>query len=90
MKRISAGLLVASLSLVLAACGASAGAENAAKSSAEAQEPKMTEQGSLSAPSVAFVCTGQLGDKSFNDSANEGGPIGIGQIAVMCQRDFPH
>lgn len=72
MKRISAGLLVASLSLVLAACGASAGAENAAKSSAEAQEPKMTEQGSLSAPSVAFVCTGQLGDKSFNDSANEG------------------
>lgn len=29
-------------------------------------------EGSEDKPSFVFVCTGQLGDKSFNDSANEG------------------
>lgn len=48
---------------MLTACG---GAKSGTESTGSAPA------GDSSKPSFVFVCTGQLGDKSFNDSANEG------------------
>lgn len=39
---------------------------------ASSSEPETGEETSSGKPSFVFVCTGQLGDKSFNDSANNG------------------
>lgn len=65
-KKVNAFLALVLASAMLAGCGASgnnSGEEAQSESTAETDDSK---------PSFVFVCTGQLGDKSFNDSANEG------------------
>lgn len=68
-KRLNVFLALALAAAMLAGCGASESGnsgnsgEGEAEAAAEADESK---------PSFVFVCTGQLGDKSFNDSANAG------------------
>lgn len=57
---------------MMTGCGAKSTPDKgdaAAGAQAEAQEASGT---SADKPSFVFVCTGQLGDKSFNDSANTG------------------
>lgn len=68
-KRLNVFLALALAAAMLAGCGASESGnsgnsgEGETEAAAEADESK---------PSFVFVCTGQLGDKSFNDSANAG------------------
>ena len=65
-KKVNAFLALVLASAMLGGCGASgnnSGEEAQSESTAETDDSK---------PSFVFVCTGQLGDKSFNDSANEG------------------
>lgn len=67
-KKTAALLLTAALAVsALAGCGAKTNETKPAASEA-AQTGDSTEK----KLSVVFVCTGQLGDKSFNDSANSG------------------
>ena len=68
-KRLNVFLALALAAAMLAGCGASESGnsgnsgEGETEAAAEADESK---------PSFVFVCTGQLGAKSFNDSANAG------------------
>ena len=62
-KKLSAFLALALASAMLVGCGASGNDSAQAEGAAETDDSK---------PSFVFVCTGQLGDKSFNDSANAG------------------
>lgn len=68
-KRLNVFLALALAAAMIAGCGASESGnsgnsgEGETEAAAEADESK---------PSFVFVCTGQLGDKSFNDSANAG------------------
>ena len=67
MKKIVTFFLLCSMTVSLFACGgAKQKNENGTKTETKMDGKKEDK------PSVAFVCTGQLGDKSFNDSANEG------------------
>lgn len=66
----AAALLLAGA--MLTACGSSAGktdTKGEAETQAQGGEGQETDAGK---PSFVFVCTGQLGDKSFNDSAYNG------------------
>lgn len=76
-KKSIAMLMAAAMSAaVLAGCGSSTSAPAAAPAASAASETaeKAEEAAEETAdkPSFVFVCTGQLGDKSFNDSANSG------------------
>lgn len=75
-KTVKKMLAVVLVSTMLVGCGA-AGGQNAQEassgSSSEAESTgESTEESGGNKPSFVFVCTGQLGDKSFNDSANAG------------------
>ncbi len=61
-KTVSKILAATLMAAMLAGCGAG-GQDAAEETSAQADGER---------PSFVFVCTGQLGDKSFNDSANAG------------------
>lgn len=72
MKKAIALLLAGAMAFTVAACGNKAGnSQTVSTQSKEAQTAADSNEES-GKPSFAFVCTGQLGDKSFNDSANEG------------------
>lgn len=66
--KVAAAFLAAGV--LLTACGGSSTTET----TAAAGDSAATEAAEAGAdkPSFVFVCTGQLGDKSFNDSANDG------------------
>lgn len=70
VKKMLAVTLVATM---LVGCGA-AGGDTQEAASTEGSNASEAEEGESSGdkPSFVFVCTGQLGDKSFNDSANAG------------------
>ena len=69
MKKLLVTLMACSMAVSLLAC---ANKQNDGNEGVQTTEKVENEQGQVKKPSVAFVCTGQLGDKSFNDSANEG------------------
>lgn len=69
MKKLLVALMACSMAVSLLAC---ANKQNGGNEGVQTTEKVENEQGQVKKLSVAFVCTGQLGDKSFNDSANEG------------------
>lgn len=69
-KTVSSLLAVALATSMMVGCGAKSTTSEGTAESTETEEAG-TETDS-SKPSFVFVCTGQLGDKSFNDSANSG------------------
>ena len=75
-KTMKATALFLAAGLLLTACG---GKTDTAATTAAAESAKADAETTAAAaetdakkPSFVFVCTGQLGDKSFNDSANAG------------------
>ena len=75
-KTMKATALFLAAGLLLTACG---GKTDTAATTAAAESAKADAKTTAAAaetdakkPSFVFVCTGQLGDKSFNDSANAG------------------
>ena len=75
-KTMKATALFLAAGLLLTACG---GKTDTAATTAAAESAKADTETTAAAtetdakkPSFVFVCTGQLGDKSFNDSANAG------------------
>ena len=83
MKKLAALLLIAAMTLSLAACGGGDGTEkakdrgntegNAEGSDKEEGESGQEAKGESGKPyKAAFLVNGNLGDKSFYDSANEG------------------
>lgn len=68
-KRLNVFLALALAAAMLAGCGAS---ESGNSGSSGEGETEAAAEADESKPSFVFVCTGQLGDKSFNDSANAG------------------
>ena len=73
-KTMKATALFLAAGLLLTACG---GKTDTAATTAAAESAKADAETTAAAaetdakkPSFVFVCTGQLGDKSFNDSAN--------------------
>lgn len=72
-KAVKKMLAVALVATMLVGCGSAGGdsKDNAPAENAEAGE-ETGETSGADKPSFVFVCTGQLGDKSFNDSANAG------------------
>ena len=75
-KTMKATALFLAAGLLLTACGgktdtvATSAAAESAKAGAETTA--IAAETDAKKPSFVFVCTGQLGDKSFNDSANAG------------------
>lgn len=69
-KTLKAAAAFLAAGVLLTACGGSSTTET----TAAAGDSAATEAAEAGAdkPSFVFVCTGQLGDKSFNDSANDG------------------
>lgn len=97
-KKLVSGLTIASLTvMLLAGCGSSSGSlssgGNSAKQAAGIEQKADTgKEASKDKPSFVFVCTGQLGDKSFNDSANAGieeiaGSLGCETKVIEIGRD---
>ncbi|HCW27971.1 MAG TPA: BMP family ABC transporter substrate-binding protein, partial [Lachnoclostridium sp.] len=76
MKRtMKATALFLAAGLLLTACGGkteTAATTAAAGDAAGAETTAAAAETDAKKPSFVFVCTGQLGDKSFNDSANAG------------------
>ncbi|MCD8083337.1 MAG: BMP family ABC transporter substrate-binding protein [Clostridiales bacterium] len=68
--------LIMAAGFALSACGGSSSGQadsgTTAAAEAEAGQEEASAETDSSKPSFVFVCTGQLGDKSFNDSANAG------------------
>ena len=76
-NKIFGRLTAVSLAAVLlAGCGTSSGStssvDSAVQTSGIEEEADKGQEASADKPSFVFVCMGQLGDKSFNDSANAG------------------
>ena len=73
-KTMKATALFLATGLLLTACGGKTdtAATSAAAESAKAGAETSVAETDTKKPSFVFVCTGQLGDKSFNDSANAG------------------
>ncbi|HJB07194.1 MAG TPA: BMP family ABC transporter substrate-binding protein [Candidatus Enterocloster faecavium] len=91
MRRKMSALLVASLCLGLTACGSSSSSETTAASTtaAEADAAQDDSGESSEAPeasgdpiSVCIVYTGNLGDKSYNDSCNEGAQRAVEDFGI--------
>ena len=90
MKKIMSVVLAASLCLSLAACGSSKTAETTAAAAAETQAAAETEAAETEAAAaesgdkirVCVVYTGNLGDKSYNDSCNEGAQKAVEDFGI--------
>lgn len=72
MKKAIALLLAGAMAFTVAACGNKAGNSQTVSTQSKEAQTAADSNEEAGKPSFAFVCTGQLGDKSFNDSANEG------------------
>ena len=72
MKKAIALLLAGAMAFTVAACGNKAGNSQTVSTQSKEAQTAADSNEEAGKPSLAFVCTGQLGDKSFNDSANEG------------------
>ena len=92
MKKILSVVLAASLCLSLAACGSEEPAETTAAAAAEteaaaaeteaaAEETEAAEE-SADPIRVCVVYTGNLGDKSYNDSCNEGAQKAVTDFGI--------
>ena len=92
MKKLVSAALAASLCLGLTACGGgaaetTAAATTAAPAATEAAAattaaPAATEAASADPIRVCVVYTGSLGDKSYNDSCNEGAQRAVADFGI--------
>lgn len=85
MKKIVSAALAASLCLGLTACGNGAAETTAATTAAEAAketEAQVTEAASEDPIRVCVVYTGNLGDKSYNDSCNAGAQQAVEDFGI--------
>jgi len=93
MKKILSVVLAASLCLSLAACGSEEPAETTAAAAAEteaaaaeteaaAEETEAAAEESADQIRVCVVYTGNLGDKSYNDSCNEGAQKAVTDFGI--------
>ena len=93
MKKILSVVLAASLCLSLAACGSEEPAETTAAAAAEteaaaaeteaaAEETEAAAEESADPIRVCVVYTGNLGDKSYNDSCNEGAQKAVEDFGI--------
>ena len=79
MKKLVSAALAASLCLGLTACGGGAAETTAAATTAA---PAATEAASADPIRVCVVYTGSLGDKSYNDSCNEGAQRAVADFGI--------
>lgn len=85
MKKIVSAALAASLCLGLTACGNNAAETTAATTAAEAAkgtEAQVTAAASEDPIRVCVVYTGNLGDKSYNDSCNAGAQQAVEDFGI--------
>ena len=71
-KTMKATALFLAAGLLLTACGAKSDTTATTAAAGGTDTTAAAAEADASKPSFVFVCTGQLGDKSFNDSANAG------------------